>query len=280
MRKLFLSFAIASLSVFMVSCGGGEGEKTSDLTGDKTEEKSEDATDADAAEATEETPKADLAGKKAIALFNSSYYSKPGNEGWLGRFNFGNSLTLQGDTASVTTTNRTRIYYKVTAPDGKEGWVYGYYLAIDAELKVVTSDQIIYKNPDVTSLTTDKFKKGEMIAVINSGEESNGFAQAQNASRKINGGSTRFVWIKKGKGLSSDETDIMIATQLKMVADEKDEKKKLAILDAILDEENNATSKLYELAMEQKKEMTSSEEEAVEEVSEEVMEEAAEAVEE
>lgn len=269
MKKLFLNAALIVGVFVAASCGGDKGKK--DSTNDLTEDKP--ATDGtvspDENQDEEKHQVSDYKDKKAIALWNASIYNKAGRKEhdakWVASFKFGNTLVLTGDTATVVCSDKkSRFYVECKTPDNKIGWVQEYLISVGAELKVATQDLTIYKNPDITSLTSNKIKKGSLIAIVKSEDDTGDFVNAYGYNKKPNG------WIKGSKGLSSNDEDKTIAVLLRQVEAAKTDADKLEKLALILDNADFSTSNLYEMANEMKMKIEGAGEEAVEETLEDI----------
>jgi hypothetical protein len=189
MKKLFsiaLVLGIMSVALFIQGCSSGQNDKQS------TE------SEAGVSEGTEET----LQEVNAISLWEGiSVRQAPSKEGkWLSSITLGESVTHTGQSA-VDSTDKNRGYVYVVLSDGTEGWSVDYGLAIDAKLAATKEEAVIYKRPDLLTVTEDKIPVMSMVAVE---EESGDFVKVLGKERKKKG------WIEKSK-LVLDDKEVAVA---------------------------------------------------------------------
>jgi hypothetical protein len=110
--------------------------------------------------------------------------------------------------------DKNREYLQVRLSDGKEGWAPAYGLLTNAIVGATKEQAIIYKRPDVLTMTPDKFMPLDIVAL---GEEKDDWIQAVGEQRKKNG------WIKKEFVTVTKEDVALAALAIKKFA-EKDGK--------------------------------------------------------
>ncbi|HEY8401252.1 MAG TPA: hypothetical protein VIK89_08325 [Cytophagaceae bacterium] len=184
------------------------------------------------AEEAESTP-------KAVLLWNSGTYSAPSTkEGkWVASYQFGNTFTLTGKTEENESEKRT--YVEVIGPDGKTGWINQYLIVPNASVGVATSDVILYKNPDIMSVSSDKVKLGEIIAI--SSEEKDGFSEIFGKEKKVKG------YINSKDKISTEPLDLKVAVLYNKAMAAASKEEQLAGLKAISEDPSNTPSIVYSL---------------------------------
>jgi hypothetical protein len=218
----------AFLLLFVFSCGQ---KNDSDKKNDSTV--SENIVSADT------ISQAPALANKAILLWDGGIISMPSTkEGkWVATYQFGNTLTLTGKSEENKDDKRT--YKEVTGPDGKTGWINEYLLLPNATIGAAYTSVILYKNPDVMSVSTDKIKAGDLLAV--SAEDKGGFRQVYGKEKKIKG------FINSLDKISSAPLDLEVAIFYQKALAQKTSEDQLRELQAILDDPSNASSKFYAL---------------------------------
>jgi hypothetical protein len=174
---------------------------------------------------------------KAVVLWNASILSMPSaKEGkWVASYQFGNLVELQGSEQLVEAEKRT--YIQVMGPDGKSGWINKSLLAANAVVGVCVSNVSLFKNPDVMSVSGESVQAGTIVALSN--EDKQGFRHIYTKEKKIGG------YINNINQVSVDPLDLKVAVlYIKAMAAADDEAKKKA-LQAIIDETENSSSKLF-----------------------------------
>lgn len=82
---------------------------------------------------------------------------------------YGEKVEMLLDTPTVESGGRTYMYVKLL--DGKEGWVHDYVFEKHGRLAVMTEDAEIHRRPDPMTLRDDKFKRGEIVVVIENADK-------------------------------------------------------------------------------------------------------------
>jgi hypothetical protein len=95
-------------------------------------------------------------------------------------------------------TDKNREYYKVMLSDGKQGWAPTYGLIKNATIGVAKADISLYKRPDLLTITDNKLKAMEFIAVTNTKED---WIEILGEQKKKTG------WIKKD-AITTNKEDI------------------------------------------------------------------------
>ncbi|MFP4164313.1 MAG: SH3 domain-containing protein [Chitinispirillaceae bacterium] len=106
---------------------------------------------------------------------------------YLANISLGEVVKFLGETG-IDPTNKKREYLKIQLSDGKSGWANGYCLARDARAAAVKEPAVIFKRPDVLTMTDKKLEPTEFVAIS---EEKDGFVQVVGEKRKKKG------WVKK-----------------------------------------------------------------------------------
>ncbi len=176
---------------------------------------------------------------KAVLLWDGGIIDKPNSkEGkWVSSYQFGNTLTLTGETEENTEEKKN--YTEVTGPDGKSGWINDYLIVKNAYVGVVINDVVLYKNPDVMSVSNDKVKKGEIVSV--SAEDKSGFREVYGREKKVKG------FVNLLENISDDQLDLKVAVLFKKALWKKTIEEKTKELQTILDDPANSSSKLLEV---------------------------------
>lgn len=213
MKKILSLFALPFL-MFLVSCSN-----------EASQEAESDAAEAAADEAVEVTESASSSrsagfANKAVCLWNEAgLRDKPGrgkDVKWVAGISFGEVVTLTGNEEEVAADKRT--YLEMTLSDGKTGWSNGYLYATNAQRAVATSDIDLYKRPELTTFTGEKFQRGDIFAVTES--ETAGWSEALGKERKKAG------WMQDGSQFSIDEVDVTVAILIDRAMQEKDPRKR------------------------------------------------------
>ncbi len=222
------TYVFALLAVIVISCGQ---KNDSDKKTDSTSSTTVVSPDSSA-----QTP---TLANKAILLWDGGIISQPSTkEGkWVASYQFGNTLMLTGKTEENSDDKRT--YKEVTGPDGKTGWINEYLLLPNATIGAAVTNVILYKNPDVMSVSNDKIKPGDLLAV--SAEDKGGFRQVFGKEKKIKG------FINSLDKVSSTPIDLEVAVFYQKALAQKTPADQLKDLQAILDDPSNASSKFYSL---------------------------------
>ncbi|MEZ4827651.1 MAG: SH3 domain-containing protein [Bacteroidia bacterium] len=203
--KHFLSWLLFSAAlIFLSSCGSDE------TTSDENHQ-----ADTATAESSSDSPDLKSRNNLAICLWSpAGLREKPGmgnNNKYLASINFGEIVTLTGNTEEVTSEKRN--YIEMSLSDGKTGWSYDHLFAISAERGVAIEDIDIYKRPDLTTFGNEKFSRGEIVAIIASDKP--GWSEAFGKEKKKAG------WIQNSDKVSTDEVDVTVAILIDRALEEK-----------------------------------------------------------
>jgi len=112
----------------------------------------------------------------------------------------GESVKDLGGTATDAADNN-REYFNVELSDGKTGWAPSFGLVRNAVAGAIKEPAIIFKRPDMLTMTKDKFEPMEMVAIGQSKDE---WAEVIGEAKKKQG------WIKK-EFITTAKEDIAVA---------------------------------------------------------------------
>lgn len=143
---------------------------------------------------------------------------------WVAGISFGEVVVLSGQQEEISAENRT--YLEIELADGKKGWSNGYLFATGAARAVALSDMDVYKRPDLTTYTGDKFAKGEIFALIPTDKD--GWMEAYGKNKKKSG------WVQAYEAAySTDEVDVTVGILVDRAMQEKDPAKQEEALNRI-----------------------------------------------
>jgi Bacterial SH3 domain len=162
---------------------------------------------------------------------------------WIAAVNFGEIVTLTGNTAEDATDNN-RKYIEVELSDGKKGWTAENLFALHASRAVAMENIDLFKRPELTTLSGTQVPRGELLALVPGEKE--GWSEAVGREKKVKG------WIRSDAPLSEDEVDVTIAIMIDKALREKNPDKQQALFDAISGSSTLKASPLISLVEEKK----------------------------
>lgn len=134
----------------------------------------------------------------------------------IGVIRFGEIVRWNGISQYVADESRT--YLQVVAVDGARGWVHEYLFVKGIGLGVVLQGGFVYKRPQTpTTVTTTQFLPGELVIV----EGFSGNWIGLSGKKKSKKG-----WIEGRNKVSLEDQDVLLASLLMSVQEEKDPKKR------------------------------------------------------
>lgn len=157
---------------------------------------------------------------------------------YLTGINFGEVVTLTGDSKEIKSEDRT--YIEVTLSDGQTGWVNEYLFAPKSQRAVALKDIDVYKRPELTTFLGKKFSEGDIFAL---GESDNATWAPASGKEKSKDG-----WVPLSPGsYSTDEVDVTVAIMLDRALSEKDPSKRTDLLNNIASNSTFSSSPLMRL---------------------------------
>lgn len=232
MKIPFISLVTACSLLLFSACGDAENtSENSGASNDASTEASADDADSDEGSSTSIKP------YPAVALWNMSVRTEPGRGkgDWVVSLDFGESVTVTADSSYVE--DEDRLYRKVKLSDGKTGWAYTYLLAEKASKAVALGPVVVCKRPDLSTMLSDKIQRGQVVAVSN--EQKEGWSEVATKEKKIQG------WVKGTSNLSSDDMDVTVAILLDKALSQKEETKKIKMLENLVANDALSSSSLY-----------------------------------
>ncbi len=231
MKIPFISL-VTACSIFLFSACS-DSKNTSDNQNNSSESSSEEPDGGSPADENNATIKP----YPAIALWNMSIRTEPGRGkgDWVVSLDFGESVTVTADSAYIE--DEDRLYRKVTLSDGKTGWAYTYLLAEKASKAVALGPVVVCKRPDLSTMLSEKIQRGQVVAVSNDQKE--GWSEVATKEKKIQG------WVKGTSNLSSDDMDVTVAILLDKALSQKEESKKIKMLENLVANDALSSSSLH-----------------------------------
>ncbi|MEO1450207.1 MAG: SH3 domain-containing protein [Bacteroidota bacterium] len=234
-----LSYLLIALTFFWVACG--DSDKESAPAEAAATEAPEDATARSADPEHEATPSSAVA-EQAVCLWPQvGLRDKPGRgkeAKYLTGINFGEVVTLTGESEEIKAENRT--YIEVSLSDGKTGWVNDYLFAVQSQRAVALKTIDVYKRPELTTFTGKKFEEGDIFAL---GQSNNPTWAPASGKEK-----TRDGWVPLTNGTySTDEVDVTVAIMLDRAMSEKDPRKREDLLNNLASNSTFSSSPLMRL---------------------------------
>lgn len=189
---------IAALCLLFAACGGNSDKK--DNHSDNTEN-TNNSTTTNEDELNVEDDEETVAKRTIVCIWEGVPFRKePHTNGkWISSISLGETLTYLGEAKTDEKTKKE--FYKVELSDGTQGWARSYGLLIDAKIAVITKEGTVYKRPDLLTVTNDKFKPFNLIAVTDTKEE---WLEVVGNQKKIKG------WISD-EMVSFEKEDIAVA---------------------------------------------------------------------
>ena len=121
-------------------------------------------------------------------------------------------------------TKETREYYKVELSDSTVGWTTSYALELTAEPAVIVERALLYRRPDLKTMTNKEFAPMEFVAIL---ETDTNWLRVMSESRRKRG------WIERSAA-SLREDDVAVGVLASKALKEKDaEKRRQRIIDII-----------------------------------------------
>ncbi len=84
---------------------------------------------------------------------------------WITSISLGEKLVWHG-IGEIDSTKESREYYKVELSDSTVGWTTSYALELNAEPAVVTERALVYRRPDLKTMTDKEFAPMEFVAIL------------------------------------------------------------------------------------------------------------------
>ncbi len=173
----------------------------------------------------------------AVSMWDQvSVKETPDHKGkWLTSLSIGESLTFLGEKATDTKDDNHE-YLKIRLNDGKEGWTRADFVAPGAQAAVFTKEANLYKRPDLLTKSDHVFSQMDIAAVV----------ETQDDWLKIRGKRSQGKWIEEGwvkaDNISYEAVDIATAKFGKKALENKDEDKKTAAIQEIINNSDLKTS--------------------------------------
>ncbi|MFW5785040.1 MAG: hypothetical protein ACOCW1_02545 [Chitinispirillaceae bacterium] len=202
-RLPVLVLSISAAAMIIAGCGSSK-------SGDKTS--SEADTQKPIQEVAEETPKSQA--EEIVCIWDQAAIrdtcSSKGK--YIAGISLGEVVKFLGETG-IDPSNSKREYLKVELSDGKSGWANAYCLARNARAAAVKDPAVIFKRPDVLTMTNEKFEPMDFVAV---GEEKDEFVEVIGEKRNKKG------WVKKEFLVETKEDVAMAVFISKKLAESND----------------------------------------------------------
>ena len=165
--------------------------------------------------------------KTAVCLLdNIVLYEEPNeNSKHMTTIFFGERMEAKGKPEE----SNGKSWIKLKLTDGAKGYVLSETIATKAELGAIIDGSTIYKRPELTTMTTQMFNRGELVAIV---EKEGGFYKA------IGYGGQKQGWVNGEKAVSQDLADVNTALIMFKSDNEIDASKKKMLLQSVLDNPN------------------------------------------
>ena len=142
---------------------------------------------------------------------------------WKTSIALGEKLTWLG-IAETDSLKEDREYYKVELSDSSVGWTTSYALELNAEPAVIVDRALLYRRPDLKTMTDKEFAAMEFVAIL---ETDTRWLKVMGENRRKKG------WIERSAA-SLKEDDIAVGVlATKAFAEKDDEKRRQRIIDII-----------------------------------------------
>ncbi len=142
---------------------------------------------------------------------------------WLTSIALGEKVVWLG-IGEQDSTKETREYYKVELSDSSVGWTTSYALELNAEPAVVTDRALLYRRPDLKTMTDKEFSSMEFVAILETDAD---WLRVVGENRRKRG------WIERSAA-SLKEDDIAVGVLASKALEERDaEKRRQRIIDII-----------------------------------------------
>ncbi|MEM6831723.1 MAG: hypothetical protein AAGA66_17265 [Bacteroidota bacterium] len=168
---------------------------------------------------------------------NISVRSIPSSDGkWLTSISVGEAIKyLSID--SVEASKKKRVYSKVLLADGKVGWALKDFIVPNGKVAVFLAENVIYKRPDLLTKSDKSFDYMNIVAIKSS----------QDGWLEVVGRRGEDDWIMTGwvkdNNLSQDPIDVAVAKFGGKALAQKDEAKKVEMINEILNNADFSSSK-------------------------------------
>ena len=127
---------------------------------------------------------------------------------------------------SKDTAGNEQDYYLIKDAEGKESWALAQWLIPNSKPAAMTGETSIYEKKSLISKTSNKYEPMDIVAVL---IEENDWVKVVGSSKDQEN------WIKPGS-LTFAEVDIAVANQAYLMRLEKDENKKMEMLETLVEE--------------------------------------------
>ena len=142
---------------------------------------------------------------------------------WKTSIALGEKVTWLG-IGETDSTKESREYYKVQLSDSSIGWTTSYALELDAEPAVIVSRALLYRRPDLKTMTDREFEPMEFVAIL---ETDTDWLRVKGENRKKSG------WITRSTA-SLREDDVAVGVLARKALQEKDDnERRQRIIDII-----------------------------------------------
>lgn len=146
-------------SVFLLGCGGGETEQSTDAAAQKS---------ADSGQMASSEPAAQKEPVEGLCIYQGAPVRKdPGPDGeYMAGLNVGESLTFLNETEEAERSGDMKEYSKVRLKGGDEGWVRSDMIAADADPAAVLRKTVLHERPTPMASTEKSFRAMDVVAVL------------------------------------------------------------------------------------------------------------------
>lgn len=142
---------------------------------------------------------------------------------WMTSISLGEKLVWHG-IGELDSTKESREYFKVELSDSTVGWTTSYALELNAEPAVVTERALLYRRPDLKTMTDKEFASMEFVAILETDAD---WLRVVGENRKKRG------WIERSAA-SLKEDDIAVGVLASKALKEQDkDKRRQRIIDII-----------------------------------------------
>jgi len=188
---LSLAIIIALCALAQIGCGKKQDANTAQTVAQLQQQSTAMTTGNE----TQQTP-------QIVCVFDGTPVREdPNKKGkFVSSMSLGESVKDLGGTATDAADNN-REYFNVELSDGKTGWAPSFGLVRNAVAGAIKEPAIIFKRPDMLTMTKDKFEPMEMVAIGQSKDE---WAEVIGEAKKKQG------WIKK-EFITTAKEDIAVA---------------------------------------------------------------------
>ena len=168
--------------------------------------------------------------EQAVCIWDKiSLRSEPsGDAKWITQISLGEELMFLGETSIDSTSKSPRSYSKVRLTDGTEGWSLSDFILPGAKAGAFISATVVYNRPDLLTKSDKEFASMDIVGAI--GE--------QDDWTEVNGRISGTEYLSKGwvktSSLTFNTIDIAVAKFAQAAMSEKDEAKKMAAIQEIL----------------------------------------------